>query len=83
MTSGDLIIDQSKKMTETLLNEINESNRSLFCIFIFLVVFYLGVVILPLIPTAKRVGTANRERVKRCRYNDKSLHQCMGTTFDR
>ena len=83
MTSGDLIIDQSKKMTEILLNEINESNRSLFCIFIFLVVFYLGVVILPPIPTAKRVGTATRERVKRCRYNDKSLRQCMGTTFDR
>ena len=83
MTSGDLIIDQNQKMTEILSNEINESNRSLFCIFIFLVVFYLGVVILPPIPTAKRVGTATRERVKRCRYNDKSLRQCMGTTFDR
>ena len=27
MISGDLIIDQSEKMTEILSNELNESNR--------------------------------------------------------
>ena len=30
MTSGDLIIDQSEKMTELLSNDLNESNRMPF-----------------------------------------------------
>ena len=67
MTSGDLIIDQSEKMTEILSNEINESNRSLFCIFIFLVVFFLfrcGHFVPH--PHGEGIGTATRERVKRC-----------------
>ena len=47
VTSGDLIIDQSEKMIE-ILYELNKSNRTpFFCIFIFVVVFFLqGVVIL-------------------------------------
>ena len=30
MITGDLIINQSEKMTEILSNELNESNRTLF-----------------------------------------------------
>ena len=41
VTSGDLIIDQSEKMIE-ILYELNKSNRTpFFCIFIFVVVFFI------------------------------------------
>ena len=48
VTSGDLSIDPSEKKMIEILYELNKSNRTpFFCIFIFVVVFYLqGVVIL-------------------------------------
>ena len=48
MTSGDLVMDHSEKMTEILSNELNKGNWTLFfCIFIFILVVYVeGAVIL-------------------------------------
>ena len=67
MTSGDLIIDQSEKMTEILSNELNESNRMPFLHLYIPRSFFLfrcGHFVPH--PHGEGVGTATRERVKRC-----------------
>ena len=82
MTSGDLIFYQSEKMIDMLSNELNESNRMLF-LHIFIprsLLFRCG----HFVPHPQGEGGRDRHpgAGKEMYPNDKSLRQCLGTTFD-
>ena len=71
MPSGGLIIDQSEKMTEILSDELNKSNQTLFSASLYSSYFLFPrcghfVPIPHPHPKASVVGSATRERVKRC-----------------